>query len=200
MVVRGIIGEYEDGISFEAFSDALDSHQGRDLTIKLDSPGGVVSDGLAIYNAIMAYEGRVTVHIDTMAGSIASVIACAADEVIMNSNAQFMIHRAWTVAMGNSGDLRQVVDQLDSLDAILADIYVEKAGSDRDHWMSLMEAETYMSAEMAKEYGFADSVHQVEKKRKPKAEAVAIQSCVIQAKARAKFLKMIASLPSKGDV
>lgn len=195
MVLRGVIGAVEDGISYEDFSKALAEHSGQDLTINLDSPGGVVSDGLAIYNELMAYPGKVTVKINTIAASIASIIACGADEVIINSNAQIMIHRAWTVAMGNSGDLRGVVDQLDAMDSILADIYVEKAGKSRDYWMSMMEAETYMSADSAIEYGLADYIHEVKRNRAPEASRpLALAPCVIKAKARAISMKMATEL------
>lgn len=197
MTIRGIIGT-EKGISFNEVSEALGDH--GDVTIHLDSPGGVVSEGLNIYNALMAHEGKVTVHVGTIAGSIASVIACAADEVIMNSNAQFMIHRAWTMAMGNVGDMRAVCEQLDALDNILANIYVERAGQDAAHWMAYMEKETFFNAEEAVEHGFADQVYQVTKKRRPRAEIVAVQPCVIQAQANAIYQKMQAQIGLNGDV
>lgn len=200
ITARGVFGNMEDGISYEMFVEALDAHAGADVTINLDSPGGVVSDGLNIYNAMMSYEGRITVNVSTIAGSIASVIACAADVVNMNSNAQFMIHRAWTMAMGNTGDLKAVVEQLEALDMILANIYKERAGEDAAHWMAYMEKETFFSAEEAVAVGLADSVIQVEKKRRPRAEVVALAPCVIQAKAQASYLKMRLELDSKGDV
>ena len=98
--MRGPIGDFEGGISADDFRDCLRGHEGSDVTIHLDSEGGVVSEGLAMYNAIMQHDGEVTIHIDTLAASIATVVACAADKVIINSNAKFMVHRCWTMAMG----------------------------------------------------------------------------------------------------
>lgn len=193
--MRGPIGDFEGGIDAQSFHDALNEHNGADVTLMLDSPGGVVSDGLSIYNALMQYSGKVTVHIDTMAASIASVIACAADHVIINSNAQFMIHKAWTVAMGNSTDFRGLIEQLDSLDGMIADVYVERTGASRDELMDMMEKETYLSAEDAVAIGFADEVNYIKKERKErKTKALALAPCVIEARAKAISLKMRLSL------
>ena len=189
--MRGVIGEFEDAIPANTFLDALQEHSGADLVINLDSPGGSVSDGMAIYNAMMSYSGKITVKIDTIAASIASVIACAADHVIINSNAQFMIHRAWTVAMGNSTDFRGLIEQLDVLDGMIADVYVERTGADKDTLMEMMEAETFLSAEQALEMGFADEVAYVKKERKEKkVKALALSPCVISTQMKAKSLKM----------
>lgn len=195
MSIRGAIGDFEEGISAQSFHDALQDHNGADVTIMLDSPGGVVSDGLSIYNALMQYSGKVTVHIDTMAASIASVIACAADHVVINSNAQFMIHKAWTVAMGNSTDFRGLIDQLDSLDGMIADVYVERTGAEKAELLEMMEKESYLSAEDAYAMGFADEINEIKKERKAeKAKAFAMAPCVIANKAKAISLKMRLSL------
>lgn len=193
--MRGPIGDFEGGIDAQSFHDALQEHNGADVTLVLDSPGGVVSDGLSIYNALMQYSGKVTVQIDTIAASIASVIACAADHVIINSNAQFMIHKAWTVAMGNSTDFRGLIEQLDHLDGLIADVYVERTGASRDELMDMMEKETFLSAEDAVAIGFADEVNEIKKERNlVKPRALAIAPCVLAAKAKAKSLKMRLSL------
>ena len=195
MSIRGAIGDFEEGISSQSFHDALQDHNGADVTLMLDSPGGVVSDGLSIYNALMQYSGKVTVHIDTMAASIASVIACAADHVVMNSNAQFMIHKAWTVAMGNSTDFRGLIEQLDSLDGMIADVYVERTGAEKAELLEMMEKESYLSAEDAFAMGFADEINYIKKERKSeKAKAFAMAPCVIANKAKAISLKMRLSL------
>ena len=190
-----MIGDFEEGTSAQGFHDALQDHNGADVTLLLDSPGGVVSDGLSIYNALMQYSGKVTVHVDTMAASIASVIACAADNLIMNSNAQFMIHKAWTVAMGNSTDFRGLIEQLDSLDGMIADVYVERTGAEKAELLEMMEKETYLSAEDAYAMGFANEINQIKKERKAeKAKAFAMAPCVIANKAKAISLKMRLSL------
>lgn len=189
--MRGPIGDFEGGIDAQGFHDALQEHNGADVTLMLDSPGGVVSDGLSIYNALMQYSGKVTIHVDTMAASIASVIACAADHVVINSNAQFMIHKAWTVAMGNSTDFRGLIEQLDQLDGMIADVYVERTGASRDELMDMMEKETYLSAQDAVAIGFADEVNEIKKERNAeKTKVFAIAPCVIANRAKAKSLKM----------
>ena len=121
---RGGVGEFEGYISADMFIDALEQHSG-DVTIHLDSAGGSVTDGLSIYNAIRGYEGGVVnIHIDAMCASIATVIACAATgKITMNSNGKYMIHRAWTAAMGNCRDFRSMADIMELMDQDIADTY-----------------------------------------------------------------------------
>jgi len=161
IVMRGPVGDFEGGISADDFRDIMKEHAGQDVTIELDSEGGVVSEGLAMYNAIMQHEGEVTVHIDTLAASIATVVACAADKVVINSNAKFMVHRCWTVAMGNCKDFRSTADIMEMMDKDIAATYVEKTGMDEADVVALMDAETWMTAEDAVSMGFADEVHQI---------------------------------------
>jgi len=161
IVMRGPVGDFEGGISADDFRDIMKEHAGQDVTIELDSEGGVVSEGLAMYNAIMQHEGEVTVHIDTLAASIATVVACAADKVVINSNAKFMVHRCWTVAMGNCKDFRSTADIMEMMDKDIAATYVEKTGMDEADVVALMDAETWMTAEDAVSKGFADEVHQI---------------------------------------
>ena len=101
ITMRGMIGDFQNAISADDFRSCLEDHEGKDVTIYLNSEGGSVTDGLSIYNAIVSHGGRVKVHVDTLTASIATVICCAADEVVMNSNAKYMVHRCWTTAMGN---------------------------------------------------------------------------------------------------
>ena len=164
MMMRGPIGDFDGGISADDFRDSLKEHNGADVTIELDSEGGSVSDGLAIYNAIMTYEGKVTIHIDTIAASIATVICCAADHVIINSNAKYMIHRCWTQAMGNCRDFRSTADIMEMLDADMASTYAEKTNIDSTELTALMDAETWFSAEEAVARGFADEIHVIARK------------------------------------
>ncbi len=142
--MRGPIGDFEGGISADDFRDCLKEHAGSDLTIHLDSEGGVVSEGLAMYNAIMQHDGEVTIHIDTIAASIATVIACAADRVVINSNAKFMVHRCWTMAMGNCKDFRSTADIMEMMDKDIAATYVERTGKDEADVIAMMDAETWM--------------------------------------------------------
>jgi len=188
ITMRGGIGDFENHISADDFLSALSEHAGEDVTILLDSEGGSVTDGLSIYNAIMQYSGNITVHIDAICASIATVIACAADRVVMNSNAKFMIHRAWTVAMGNSVEFRSMADILELMDADIASAYGDKTDLPEDELLGMMEAETWMSAEQAYDLGFIDEINQISRKTKEpqkKAEVISpFYAAVAEASAR----------------
>jgi ATP-dependent Clp endopeptidase proteolytic subunit ClpP len=167
ITMRGGIGDFDGHISANDFIDALNQHEG-DITIHLDSPGGSVTDGLAIYNAIVNYAGEITVHIDTLCASIATVIACAADKVVMNSNGKYMIHRAWTVAMGNCVDFRSMAEIMEMMDKDIAETYAVKAGGAVEDWLAKMDKETWYDAQAALEAGLVDEI--IDMKKKPKAE------------------------------
>lgn len=167
ITMRGGIGDFDGHISANDFIDALNQHEG-DITIHLDSPGGSVTDGLAIYNAIVNYAGEITVHIDTLCASIATVVACAADKVVMNSNGKYMIHRAWTVAMGNCVDFRSMAEIMEMMDKDIAETYAVKAGGAVEDWLAKMNKETWYDAEAALEAGLVDEI--IDMKKKPKAE------------------------------
>ena len=197
--MRGPIGDFDGGISADDFRDCLKEHAGADVTIHLNSEGGSVSDGLAMYNAIMQHEGKVTIHIDTLAASIATVIASAADEVIINSNAKYMIHRCWTVAMGNCKDFRSTADVMELMDKDIAAAYSERTGKDEAELLAMMDAETWMDADEALAQGFVDSVYKVERKKKkeakaeaelPKVHAFSPLAVSAKAKATARRMKM----------
>jgi ATP-dependent Clp endopeptidase proteolytic subunit ClpP len=167
ITMRGGIGDFDGHISANDFIDALNQHEG-DITIHLDSPGGSVTDGLAIYNAIVNYAGEITVHIDTLCASIATVVACAADKVVMNSNGKYMIHRAWTVAMGNCVDFRSMAEIMEMMDKDIAETYAVKAGGAVEDWLAKMDKETWYDAQAALEAGLVDEI--IDMKKKPKAE------------------------------
>lgn len=173
ITMRGGIGEFDNHISADDFIEALNQHEG-DVTIHLDSPGGSVTDGLAIYNAIVNYAGVTTVHIDTLCASIATVVACAADKVVINSNGKYMIHRAWTVAMGNCSDFRSMAEIMEMMDMDIAETYAMKAGGSVEDWLNKMDKETWYDAESALEAGLVDEIIDMKKKYKDEeAKAVA---------------------------
>jgi ATP-dependent protease ClpP protease subunit len=180
ITMRGGIGDFENHISADDFIAVLAEHSG-DIEIELDSPGGSVTDGLAIYNAISNYDGKVTVHIDTLAASIATVVACAADYVKMNSNGKYFIHRAWTVAMGNCKEFRSMADLMEMMDGDIADVYGYRTGIPKDELLDMMDKETWLSAQDAAEKGFVDEVIEVKSKEKPKAEAKPVVKAICPA-------------------
>lgn len=165
---RGFVGDYDNGISADDFRAVLAEHEGQDVTIHLNSEGGSVTDGLSIFNAISQHDGEVTVHIDALAASIATVICCAADKVVMNSNAKFMIHRAWTVAMGNCVEFRKMANIMEMLDGDIADVYENRTGIAKEELLAMMDDETWLNAEEALASKFVDQVHDVSKPRAEK--------------------------------
>lgn len=135
---------------------ALDDN--RELTVRINSPGGNVYDGVAILNSLRGHPGKVTVVVDGIAASAASVIAMGGDEIVMNRNSEMMIHNGSAVAMGGAEDMRKMADRLESVNANLATIYAEKAGGTPEEWRAVMAAETWYSAEEAVAAGLADRV------------------------------------------
>jgi ClpP class serine protease len=101
-----------------------------------------------------------TVYIDGLAASIASVIAMAGDKIIMPKNAMMMIHKCWTIALGNADDMRKMADDMDKIDESIIAAYVEKTGMETDDIIELMTDETWMTAQDALDYGFADEIEE----------------------------------------
>lgn len=146
-----------DEITPATLKDELDACEGP-LDVYINSGGGDVFAGQAIYNMIKHYAGQVTVHIDGLAASIATVIAMAGDRIVMPENALMMIHNAWCVARGNSGDLRDMADQLDRVDGLIRDVYAARTGIDAEVIASMMAAETWFTAAEALEAGLVDEI------------------------------------------
>lgn len=126
-----------------------------DLEVHINSPGGEVWDGVAIYNALLA-RGNVTVHIDGIAASIASVIAMAGNPVLIARNAQIMIHEGFAMAVGNAQDMRDLAEQLDRASNNIASIYSDHTGKPINYWREVMKAETWFDADESIEHGLAD--------------------------------------------
>lgn len=145
------------GISAEGFSRMLAGMQGP-VSLRIDSPGGAVFGGRAIAQAIREYDGEVTAHIDGVAASIASIIAIAADRVVAAPGAFMMIHRAWTITMGDCMDHRSEADLLDKVDGTLAKTYASKTGGNDADWLAAMTATTWYTAEEALAAGLIDEV------------------------------------------
>lgn len=130
-----------------------------DVDVFLNSPGGDVYEGLSIMNALRAHEGTVTIFIEGMAASIASVIAVGgADRVVARPHAELMLHHAWSGALGNADEMRKSAENLERISANLADIYADKSGMSPDAVLDLMSAETWFSANEALTAGLVDAV------------------------------------------
>ena len=148
------------GAGSKEFLADLGKLSGQHIHLRINSPGGSVIEGTAIYNALRRHEGGLTVHIDAMAASMASVIAMAGAPVFMADNALLMIHNPWTVSMGESKDLRKEADLLDKLKVNLRNAYVRKTGINAEEIAQMMDEETWLDAVEAVALGFADAIEE----------------------------------------
>ncbi|WP_256849902.1 head maturation protease, ClpP-related [Pantoea sp. Fr-CA_6] len=147
---------YGDGVTASRIAAALRSISGADVTVNINSPGGDMFEGLAIYNLLREYEGKVTVKVLGLAASAASIIAMAGDEVQIGRGAFLMIHNCWVYAMGNRHDLQQIAADMVPFDKAMNDIYGARTGLDAVTIDAMMDAETYIGGSDAVEKGFAD--------------------------------------------
>ncbi|MEN4716873.1 head maturation protease, ClpP-related [Pantoea agglomerans] len=147
---------YSDGVTASRIAAALRSIGGADVTVNINSPGGDMFEGLAIYNLLREYKGKVTVKVLGLAASAASIIAMAGDEVQIGRGAFLMIHNCWVYAMGNRHDLQQIAADMVPFDKAMNDIYGARTGLDADTIDAMMNAETYIGGSDAVEKGFAD--------------------------------------------
>ena len=157
------------GISAEQFVKDLNALKSKIINIRINSPGGSVFDGTAVFNTIKQHKSKTITHIDGLAASISSVIALASDEVHMAENAFLMIHDPWSIAIGNADTMREEADLLDKLGGTIAKTYMDKTGKDKAEIKDLMAAETWMTADEALEMGFIDVIEEIEKDEKAKA-------------------------------
>lgn len=147
-----------EGVTAKRVSAALRNIGDKDVTVKINSPGGDVFEGLAIYNLLREHKGKVTVQVLGLAASAASFIAMAADEIQIARAGFLMIHNAWTVAAGDRNDFSEVAEFLDKIDGTLADIYAVRTGDDVADLRALMDVETWMGGSEAVDAGFADGL------------------------------------------
>lgn len=129
------------------------------LNVHINSPGGSVYDGVAIFNMLRQHKASVTVHIDGLAASIASVIAMSGDKVVMPSNSMMMIHNAMSVSIGNANDMRKMADDLEKINESVINSYIAKNPDlDKEYLKSLMDDETWLTASEAYELGLVDVI------------------------------------------
>lgn len=147
------------GMSADDFVKELNEITAQNIDVRINSPGGSVFDCIAMYNALVMHPANITVYVDSLAASGASIIAMAGEECVMMVGAQMMIHDALGIEMGNAADMRAFADFLDRQSDNIATIYAHKAGGDASDWRARMLAETWLSAEEAVEIGLADRIY-----------------------------------------
>lgn len=146
------------GIGAKQFIAELKEYKDQHVHLRINSPGGEIVEGSAIYNALSRHPGGVTVHIDALAASMASVIAMAGNPVYMADNALLMIHNPWTLAAGEAKDLRKQADLLDTMKSNLIRAYKKKSGLEEKEIAKLMDEETWLDATEAAALGFIDAI------------------------------------------
>ena len=166
LFLNGTIAEeswFDDDVTPQLFKDELNAGSG-DITVWINSPGGDCVAAAQIYNMLMDYKGNVTVKIDGIAASAASVIAMAGTKVLMSPVSMMMIHNPMTVAFGDSAEMQKAIEMLSSVKDSIINAYEIKTSMRRSKLSQLMDAETWMNANKAMEYGFADGILEDKKK------------------------------------
>lgn len=155
-----VIGKdyWDEGVTAKRISGALRSLNGADVTVNINSPGGDMFEGLAIYNLLREYQGKVTVKVLGIAASAASIIAMAGDDIQIGRGAFLMIHNCWVIAVGNRHDFAELAVSLEPFDKAMADIYAARSGLEMATVQKLMDAESYIGGSDAVEKGLADSL------------------------------------------
>ena len=160
LYLNGTIAEeswFDDDVTPQLFKDELMTGTG-DITVWINSPGGDCVAAAQIYNMLMEYKGNVTVKIDGIAASAASVIAMAGTKVLMSPVSLMMIHNPLTVAIGDSEEMKKAVDMLGEVKESIINAYELKTGLSRAKLSRMMDSETWMNAQKALELGFADGI------------------------------------------
>lgn len=159
------------GVSASAFAQTLAGITASNVVLRINSPGGDVFEARAMMTAIAEHPATFTAKIDGLAASAATALSLACDSVEIADGGFYMIHQAWTFAMGNADDMTATANLLEKIDTVLVEGYVGKSGKDADEIRTLMKAETWFNADEAVEAGFADKL--IETKAKAKASASA---------------------------
>lgn len=154
------------GVNALDLTTELDTITAPKIRVEINSPGGDVWDGIAIYNALRNHPAVITTRVDGMAASIASVIAQAGDHRVMVAASQMMIHNAWGMTVGDRADHEDMAGILQQQDEVIAGVYASRSGKDADHFRALMDAETWFTASTAVAEGLADEVYEPPSKDK----------------------------------
>lgn len=168
LLVYDFIGEdwYGDGVSAKGVDQKLkDMGEVEQINVRINSPGGSVFDGIAIYNMLKAHKAQVNVIVEGVAASAASIIAMAGDTISMGVATQIMIHNPWTLAYGDSNDFRKTAETLDKIRDGMIDAYHERTGVDAKDLIAMCDEETWMGPDEAIEKGFADVKVTISKKQ-----------------------------------
>ena len=154
-IVDSWLGAFDDMDQYpEAIKNFLDEAKDKNINIYINSGGGSVFAGMAIYNMLKRHKGYKTVYVDGLAGSIASVIALAGDKIVIPKNAYFMIHKPWCSSAGNSNDFREMANTLDKVEQGILNVYKDNLASEilYDEVVEMVNNETWLTGEEASKY------------------------------------------------
>jgi len=197
LFLHGIVGDDYDGCDSQTVASTLSQHRGKPLTLRVNSPGGLAYDGLAIYNAIASHTGETTGVIEGVAGSAASLIVLGCDTVKAYPSAQYLPHYSLMFAMGHQADLRDALSLLEKLDTELEQIYAERSGQSLEKVKAdLLGPEgdgVRMNAREAMEAGYIHELIEV-----PKRAAASRPAAVSAAPLNARMRLLKLSIDSEG--
>lgn len=162
--------EEDDCISAKRVRTSLSNAKGKKIKVHINSGGGDVFESIAINNLLKQHDSEVEVHIDSLAGSGASIIAMAGDKIYMPNNAMIMIHKAWTFASGNADELRKTANDLDKIDESVKASYKNRFVGTDDELNDLVADESWLTAEECLAFGFCDEILEEEKEDDKKQE------------------------------
>src|SRR6266542_2262274 len=146
------------GVTAGDFLDELKALDVKRIDVRINSPGGDVWDGLAIYNSLRDHPAAVTTYVDGLAASAASIIVQAGDRRVAAKASEVMIHEAWGLVVGNAADMRDAAGRLDQASGMIAGVYADRAGGTVDGWREAMRAESWYTGAEAADAGLVDEV------------------------------------------
>lgn len=160
ITIFDVIGEdfWSEGITAKSITRQLRSIGDRPVEVQINSPGGDMFEGIAIYNVLREHPQDVTIKVMGMAASAASIIAMAGDRIEIGAASFLMIHNCWVLSIGNRHDMAEVAEWLEPFDRAMAEVYAARTGRTVDECAGWMDAETFMSGSVAMERGFADAL------------------------------------------
>lgn len=159
VLIMGVIGDWSEGLDSATFTASIrEQERTGSLKVFINSPGGDVVDGLAIYNELKAHPANVEVEVTALAASMASVIMLAGDVIRMPSNGLVMIHNPWTSAAGDKNEFTRITEQLEKMGESMVGIYSRRTGRSEADLQKMMDAETWLTADEALELGFIDEI------------------------------------------
>lgn len=173
MLIYDVIGEEWDGSGVSAgnVSEALAQMDGKRVTVRINSPGGVADEGIAIYNVLKRYEGGVDTVVDSLAASAASVIALAGETRTTLKGSRWMIHSAMAIGMGNASDMRKIAEVLEVYDSSLADIYAEYMTIPSNGIRGIMSVETWYDSAGSLTAGLSTTTTEAASTQRPRMAA-----------------------------